>query len=153
MISTSESERIETHLLFRWKAASRMTEVGVDIPWPLIGKSETSYCLLTNLISGRLVIGMSSGTSSAWTWTVEIFSMFIWMKDLTLHLLFNGWFSLEKESSLGDGVDTWLGINKINPLNSYLSVIGKNPTQRNNQEMKGIEIKKTYESIITWNVV
>ena len=54
MISTSESEGIETHLLFRWKAASRMIEVGVDIPWPLIVKSETSCCLLTNLISRKV---------------------------------------------------------------------------------------------------
>jgi len=58
---------------------------------------------------------------------MEISSMFIWMKDQTLDFHSNNWFSSEDESPLGEDMDTWLGIDDIDPLNSDLAVPGKDP--------------------------
>jgi hypothetical protein len=58
---------------------------------------------------------------------MEISSMFIWMKDQTLDLHSNSWFSSKDESPLGEDMDMWLGIDDIDPLNSDLAVPGKDP--------------------------
>jgi len=129
MISTLESIGIKIFILFQKEPTSRMIEVGIGAPRPLV-EGERDPLTASWVIS---LAGCSiTGISSAWIGIMKIFSIIICIKNLTLCLRFNGWFSLEKKSLLGEVVVTWLGIDGVDPLYSNPAIPGKDTVQENN---------------------